>query len=109
MKKYSFLAVLFCFFGIWSFAGAREMPNGARLYAENCAGCHGPSGEGGIDVPPLAGMGAESVLKKLAMYAEGKAGPYADPELAAKARALTPDERAYVAYYAGTFAQPWNK
>ena len=109
MNKYSIIAALLCMFGIWSFAGAKEMPNGARLYVEQCAGCHGPSGQGGIDDPPLAGMGADNVLKKMNAYAEGKGGPYADPTMTAKIKALTPDERTYVAYYIGTFAQPWNK
>jgi mono/diheme cytochrome c family protein len=28
---------------------------GSTIYAENCAGCHGPDGAGGVIAPPLAG------------------------------------------------------
>jgi cytochrome c oxidase cbb3-type subunit 3 len=30
---------------------AYAMPNGAMLYARNCAACHGSTGTGGIGVP----------------------------------------------------------
>ena len=108
MKKYSIIALLLCVFGIWNFASAKEIPNGARLYVERCAGCHGPDGQGGINVPPLAGMGAENVLKKINAYADGKADLHADPEMIANIKKLTPQERTYVAYYIGTLAQAWK-
>lgn len=34
---------------------AHEVTEGAKLYAEHCAGCHGDKAEGGI-APPLAGV-----------------------------------------------------
>ncbi len=37
--------------------GAQEqLERGRRLYSFYCASCHGPVGEGGYGVPPLAGL-----------------------------------------------------
>lgn len=38
-------------FGAITLASASGQPDGARLYAEHCAVCHGSSGDGGIGVP----------------------------------------------------------
>jgi cytochrome c len=37
---------------------ADQWSRGVWLYGQNCASCHGESGEGGDDTPPLAGNGA---------------------------------------------------
>ncbi len=48
MLKRSFL--LGAVFGIAS-AAALAAPDGAKLYAQNCAACHGETGSGGIGIP----------------------------------------------------------
>ncbi len=35
-----------------------QIERGARLYADNCAGCHGDQGQGSDEVPPVVGPGA---------------------------------------------------
>jgi mono/diheme cytochrome c family protein len=35
-----------------------QVKEGAGLYKEHCAGCHGPAGKGGEDSPPLIGADA---------------------------------------------------
>lgn len=37
---------------------AEQIGRGAQLFAANCAKCHGDSGQGSEDVPPLVGKGA---------------------------------------------------
>lgn len=44
MKRVFLLSLLLC-------ASAQAAPDGARLYAQNCAACHGERGDGGIGIP----------------------------------------------------------
>jgi mono/diheme cytochrome c family protein len=37
---------------------ASQIAEGGKLFAEHCAGCHGPAGEGTDKAPPVIGKGA---------------------------------------------------
>lgn len=39
-------------------AGQDQVALGAKLYGENCAGCHGANGEGNAKAPPVVGKDA---------------------------------------------------
>jgi mono/diheme cytochrome c family protein len=80
------------------FAGnAIAAPDGAKLYKEKCAGCHGADGKAdtatakAMKVPPLAGKGlkADDVVSKVRTNEKHKAlSKLSDEELAAIAGAL---------------------
>jgi len=76
-------------------AGAQD---GAALYTNNCAGCHGPDGKAetavakAMKVPPLAGKGLtpEQVMAKLKSIDRHKAlaAKLSDAEITAIAKAI---------------------
>lgn len=45
-------------------AAKGKSPNGARLYALECAGCHGDRGQGAAGSPPVMGTGALPVYPR---------------------------------------------
>jgi mono/diheme cytochrome c family protein len=79
------MIVVFVFAGVMR-AGANE-PDGAKLYAERCSGCHGNSGNG--DGPAAAALvprpknfhelGAKSVDELRAVVKKGKVGTMMPP------------------------------
>jgi polar amino acid transport system substrate-binding protein len=41
-----------------AFADEAQVQSGQKLYAKNCAGCHGDAGEGSKKAPPVVGKAA---------------------------------------------------
>lgn len=71
-------------------------PDGAAIYAANCAVCHGPEGEGGVG-PSLQGVGAHGREPLIEVVTNGRG------EMPAWAGRLTPEEIGAVVDYISTF------
>lgn len=93
-------------------SAAPDLGGGAALYAENCASCHGPSGNGrgpaatGMDPPPIdftdrARAGERSIFGLYQVIEQGLEGT-AMPSFTH----LTADERWTLAFHAGSYAYP---
>lgn len=74
-----------------------EMARGQRLYAQSCASCHGPTGGGTAQGPPLIGVGGAAVDFMLSTGRMPMAEPGQQPTRGEPA--FSPEEtRALVAY-----------
>lgn len=67
--------------------------------AKKCAGCHGKSGEGKKDNPPIAGMDESAFIQDMADYRSGKKEHKAMMGVAKK---LTDEDTANLAAYYAT-------
>lgn len=109
MRKYMLIAAALGLFGSAMLAGAATLPNGGQLYMDKCYACHGVAGMGTDKGPSLAGLGAHKVLDVMNAYANGTAGDKVNAQMAEACKAMTPDERLYLAYFVGAnFIQPWK-
>jgi len=89
-----------------------DLARGAKLYAQNCAACHGAAGDGHgpeagkLDTPPIAFTNADRARQRsvfglyqvITQGLDGTAMPSFD--------SLPPDDRWALAFYAGRFAFP---
>jgi cytochrome c553 len=66
------VAGLLIAWGGTSQALAGDAAKGEQLATTHCAACHGPSGEGMGPNPPLAGISAETFVRTMQMFREGK-------------------------------------
>ena len=89
-----------------------DLARGAKLYAQNCAACHGAAGDGHgpeagkLDTPPIAFTNADrarqrSVFGLYQVITQGLAGT-----AMLSFDSLPPDDRWALAFYAGRFAFP---
>lgn len=97
---------------IWTTTSLREGPtgtwtmvpecgptgaDGAAVYAQNCAGCHGPQGEGSANAPRLQGVSAHGAEYVTNIVTNGRGG------MPAWAGRLTAEEIAAVVNYVMAF------
>ena len=89
-----------------------DLGRGAKLYAQNCAACHGAAGDGHgpeaakLDTPPIAFIDSDRARQRsvfglyqvITQGLDGTAMPSFD--------GLPPDDRWALAFYAGRFAFP---
>ena len=75
MKKMYVLAVVVVLAAVSMVLNAQEKADGAALFGEKCAMCHGAKGEGGNGMPAVKGteMTAENLVVLLLKGEEGKA------------------------------------
>lgn len=91
-------------------ARAPDLATGARLYAEQCASCHGPSGHAdgpgaeGLDPAPVAFADAERARERSLFGLYQVIGQGLDGTAMGSFAHLTPDERWALAFHAGAFA-----
>ncbi|WP_068878913.1 FTR1 family protein [Phenylobacterium sp. CCH9-H3] len=91
-------------------AKAPDLATGARLYAEQCASCHGASGRAdgpgakGLDPAPVAFADAERARERSLFGLYQVIGQGLDGTAMASFSHLTEDERWALAFYAGGFA-----
>jgi mono/diheme cytochrome c family protein len=80
MRSLSMAAVLLGAFALASTAGAADVELGGKVYAQKCAGCHGPDGKGNakmaemlkVKIPELAASAAKTDAELLKAISEGK-------------------------------------
>jgi mono/diheme cytochrome c family protein len=87
---------------------AEQVDRGGRLFAVNCAKCHGASGQGTDDAPPLVGKGAlpldprpdqkRTVKFHTALDVAGFATKEMPPKASARAKLTTDDYWAILAF-----------
>ncbi len=53
-------------------AMATDLPVGATIYADACAQCHGPAGQGMASFPSVAGKNAHFIASRLGQYRAGE-------------------------------------
>ena len=84
-----------------------DLELGARLYRDNCARCHGATGEGDGEafVPRIQSQHYEYLLRQLQWIREGKRRN-ADPEMAARIRELGERETRAVLDYVSRLEPP---
>lgn len=91
-------------------AKAPDLALGARLYAEQCAGCHGATGHAdgpnakGLDPAPVAFADAERARERSLFGLYQVIGQGLDGTAMASFAHLPEDERWALAFYAGAFA-----
>lgn len=79
----------------------------SALYAERCASCHGPSGEGvGPGNPPLAGQSSAYIAAQLHAWRAGKRNGGGMDEMLVISRALTLEQIQALADLAGVAPLP---
>ena len=72
--------------------------NSGQQKSATCVGCHGPTGEGVEDNPPLAGLDRESLLSSMRAY---KTGENPEPIMGMLMKPLSEEDLAdLAAYYA---------
>jgi len=80
---------------------AVALPHTSTLYLQQCAGCHGPRGEGvGPANPPLAGQSTAYIEAQLNAWRSGRRGGDAMSQMLSVSRALSPPEIQLLASHA---------
>ncbi|HEY1131553.1 MAG TPA: c-type cytochrome [Roseateles sp.] len=78
--------------------------NAGRSLAATCANCHGSDGRPkGVVMPPLAGMPADQMLKRMADYRSGRQAGTVMPQIA---KGYTEEQLRLIAAYFAARAQP---
>ena len=80
MRSLSLVAVVLGAFALASTAAAADLELGKKIYAQKCAGCHGPDGKGNakmaetlkVKIPELAVSAAKTDSELLKAISEGK-------------------------------------
>ncbi|MDX2275032.1 MAG: cytochrome c/FTR1 family iron permease [Hyphomonadaceae bacterium] len=91
-------------------SAAPDLQRGAALYREQCAMCHGPTGQGdgpaarGLDPPAIAFADAERARQRSVFGLYQVIGQGLDGTAMASFAHLSPDERWALAFYVGSFA-----
>lgn len=91
---------------------APDLARGQQLYTQNCATCHGPTGDGagpgaaGLDPPPIAFLDKERAKERsvFGLYQVIEQG--LDGTAMRSYKALPAEDRWALAFYVGTFAYP---
>ena len=102
MRWPSMVAVVLGALAMASTAAAADVELGKKIYAQKCAGCHGPDGKGNakmaetlkVKIPELAAAAAKTDSELLKIISEGK------KPMPSFGKSLKKDELDAVAHYA---------
>lgn len=106
MRSLSIVAVVLGAFALASTADAADVELGKKVYAQKCAGCHGPDGKGNakmaemlkVKIPELAASAAKTDAELLKAISEGK------KPMPSFGKSLKKDELDAVVHYAKDLA-----